>query len=220
MSASDNARQRRWITRRRQAWLAANGPCAKCGSWENLEIDHIDPAQKTADVSLIWSRAESYRLAELAKCQVLCKPCHREKSIAEGSLRPLTHGTRKRYEDGGCRCDLCRAANAARGRAKRANGEARRREADEKRSQEMSLHRTPEQHDADPPEKWRVVKLDTRSYNLVTSLGEGAVLGHYRTKREAEAAKVDSPWVRLYEREGRWFRGEPVNGWKPYRPAA
>jgi hypothetical protein len=25
--------------------------------------------------------------------------------------------------------------------------------------------------------------------------------------------------VDLYEKEGRWFRGEPVSGWKPYQRA-
>ena len=32
--------QREWMQRRRQAWLAENGPCVRCGSWDRLEVDH------------------------------------------------------------------------------------------------------------------------------------------------------------------------------------
>ena len=117
--------QRAWYRQRRREWIAANGPCVRCGSWANLEVDHIDPAQKTLEISLIWSRSEEVRAPELAKCQVLCKPCHYEKTLAEGSQMPATHGTRNRYDHGGCRCELCRAANAAAGRRKRASKKAR-----------------------------------------------------------------------------------------------
>jgi len=72
-------------TERRAAWIAENGPCAQCGSTEQLEVDHIDPALK--DVRLkrhhsarLWDWTESKRLAELANCQVLCKRCHKIKS--------------------------------------------------------------------------------------------------------------------------------------------
>ena len=41
----------------------------------------------------------------------------REKQLA---VHPPRHGSRKRYERGGCRCDLCRARNAARSRSRRA----------------------------------------------------------------------------------------------------
>ena len=42
--------QREWKRRRRFEWIAANGPCAWCGSWgmgplfnyAGLQIDHID----------------------------------------------------------------------------------------------------------------------------------------------------------------------------------
>jgi hypothetical protein len=80
----------------------------------------------------------------------------------------------------------------------------------------MSLHHTPEQHEADPPEAWRVVKVAERCWHLVSSRGDDWVIATYLTRREAEAAKVDSPWVRLYEKETRWFAGEPVAQWKPY----
>lgn len=69
------------VKARRAEWLAKNGPCRKCGSSENLEVDHIDRSQKVTH--RIWTWAEDKRAAELAKCQVLCRVCHREKSVAE-----------------------------------------------------------------------------------------------------------------------------------------
>jgi len=30
----------------RSAWLKENGPCRRCGSHDNLTIDHIDPLSK------------------------------------------------------------------------------------------------------------------------------------------------------------------------------
>jgi hypothetical protein len=38
--------QRRWREKRRTEWITTNGPCRKCGSTKNLEIDHIDPRAK------------------------------------------------------------------------------------------------------------------------------------------------------------------------------
>ena len=59
-------------------WLEENGPCARCGANENLEVDHIDPLTKVSHN--VWTWAEEKRLEELAKCQVLCHNCHVEKS--------------------------------------------------------------------------------------------------------------------------------------------
>jgi 5-methylcytosine-specific restriction endonuclease McrA len=93
--------QRVWVKRRRMEWIEANGPCVKCGSTVDLEMDHIDPATK--EHHAIWSWAKERREAELAKCQVLCGRCHEDKHSAP-------HGTATMY-DKGCKCDLCRAAN-------------------------------------------------------------------------------------------------------------
>lgn len=72
--------QREAAAKRRAAWLAKNGPCRECGSWNDLEVDHIDPSQKTNH--RIWSWSEERRATELAKCQVLCGPCHKAKTVA------------------------------------------------------------------------------------------------------------------------------------------
>lgn len=77
----------------------------------------------------------------------------------------------------------------------------------------MALHLTPEEHDADPPESWTVHKSGRR-WQLRSS--SGAVLETFDTKTKAEAAKTSGFHASLYEKEGRWFKGEPVQGWKTY----
>jgi 5-methylcytosine-specific restriction endonuclease McrA len=79
--AKQNEYQRKWLAVRRTAWLAANGPCVTCGSVEDLQVDHRDPALKVDHK--VWSWSEERRAAELAKCQVLCKQCHLEKTVTE-----------------------------------------------------------------------------------------------------------------------------------------
>lgn len=102
--------QRDWKAGRRAAWIAAHGPCKQCGSDDGLEIDHIDPATKTAPIAQIWSWSAARRDAELAKCQVLCRPCHDEKTNQDFGHGSPQHGTTTRYRDG-CRCEPCRDAN-------------------------------------------------------------------------------------------------------------
>lgn len=80
----------------------------------------------------------------------------------------------------------------------------------------MALYSTPERHAANPPSTWRVVKAGPRLWNLVDQNDD--VISSHRTKREAEEDKVSGPAVSLYEKEGRWYRGETVVGWKPYVP--
>ncbi len=97
------ASYRRIVVQRRVDWFAANGPCRYCGSWDRLELDHIDPATKVHHA--IWTWRAERRETELAKCQPLCHDCHKRKSIEAG--RSLEHGAIGMYEHG-CRCDLCR----------------------------------------------------------------------------------------------------------------
>lgn len=97
------AYQNKWLNNRRLEWIKANGPCKKCGTWENLEIDHIDPSQKKLNAAQLWSRKKEFREAELAKCQVLCKSCHFEKTTEEN--KKFGHGTPTKYEN--CFCVIC-----------------------------------------------------------------------------------------------------------------
>lgn len=78
----------------------------------------------------------------------------------------------------------------------------------------MALHTTPAEHQADPPSSWTVKPLAGHRWQLVSS--GGATLETFTTKRDALAAKSGGWWVSLYEREGRWFAGLPVPGWKLY----
>lgn len=81
-----NARyQREWRARRKQLIREHLGDtCKLCGA-PATEVDHIDPLTKRVEVVAAKSRAEL--LAELAKCQALCSPCHREKTRRNGDHR-------------------------------------------------------------------------------------------------------------------------------------
>lgn len=74
--------QRLWIQARRDDWISKNGPYSKCGSTENLTVDHIDPKQKLIDTANLWSLSplNAKRVEELNKCQVLCEECHKIKT--------------------------------------------------------------------------------------------------------------------------------------------
>ena len=88
--------QNAWMKRRRLRAIALlGGRCAECGSTDDLQVDHVDPeskdpllrALKTASFwSWAWHRIEK----ELAKCQVLCRPCHKAKTASEG-IRGAQH---------------------------------------------------------------------------------------------------------------------------------
>ena len=86
------------------------GKCVICGELYNLEFDHIDPKSKTYTISRLLSSARSILIKELQKCQLLCKRCHRLKSIRDTGKIPASeqHGTLTSYTRGRCRCDECR----------------------------------------------------------------------------------------------------------------
>lgn len=86
-----------------EAYERLGGKCAKCGTTENLEIDHIDRRTKSVNVTRFCSMSREKFLAELPLCQLLCEEHHREKTSAEQSV---PHGgglTGKKN----CRCELC-----------------------------------------------------------------------------------------------------------------
>ena len=87
MASPDQQReyQRRWMARRREEWFSQQSGCVRCGSQDDLHIDHIDPSTKISHC--VWSWSERRRLEELAKCQVLCRICHEEKTAAENRAR-------------------------------------------------------------------------------------------------------------------------------------
>jgi 5-methylcytosine-specific restriction endonuclease McrA len=114
--------QRKWIRARREKWLLENGPCVDCDSWDKLEVDHVNPAEKLMNPAILWgmSPTNPKRIAELAKCQVRCFVCHKAKTFLQTYGEP-EHGTTRMYNRGECRCALCRAANAEERRLYRAS---------------------------------------------------------------------------------------------------
>ena len=91
------------IKRCRQDWFAANGPCASCGLWDRLEVDHIDSTKKVDH--RVWSWSVARRNEELAKCQPLCYNCHKKKHSGP------EHGVSGYAR--GCRCKECTDAKWA-----------------------------------------------------------------------------------------------------------
>lgn len=61
------------------------GCCSKCGSTNNLEIDHIDPSKKLFTIAKKWNTNKNIIIEELNKCQLLCDNCHHKKSNIDGS---------------------------------------------------------------------------------------------------------------------------------------
>lgn len=94
--------QKKWMSDRRKRWLQLHGPCA-CGSWDLLEVHHVDPAKKVDHK--VWSWSKKRRDEELAKCVALCHECHQEETSAR-LRKPITHGTASGYRRG-CRCEAC-----------------------------------------------------------------------------------------------------------------
>lgn len=64
------------------------GKCVWCGTIENLEFDHIDPAQKLFTISAFPYSAEMW-WKEVEKCRLLCKSCHKKHSDAEMAAKHL-----------------------------------------------------------------------------------------------------------------------------------
>lgn len=77
---------------RRADWIAANGPCVDCRSWDNPQVDHVDASAKVTH--RVWSWSKERREAELAKCVVRCGPCHAKKTTASREhARGEAHGS-------------------------------------------------------------------------------------------------------------------------------
>lgn len=86
---------REWIRKRRQAYFFEKS-CVLCGAENRLELDHIDPATKLYAPAALWGMSDSNpkKIAELAKCQILCYDCHLIKSKTE-AVKGINHGQHK-----------------------------------------------------------------------------------------------------------------------------
>ena len=102
--------QRLWMQKRRASFFEGKA-CVACGSAEFLELDHVNPEEKTSH--RIWSFSKKKQEEELKKCQILCKSCHLEKTrkwLKETRTQPIKHGTIHGYGKRKCRCEKCREA--------------------------------------------------------------------------------------------------------------
>ena len=67
---------------REQEWfnsVKSTKTCVQCGEtrYELLEFHHIDPSTKIASVSdMLGTYGRPKVIAEMAKCEVLCRDCH------------------------------------------------------------------------------------------------------------------------------------------------
>lgn len=106
----------RYDRRHAQAVAQLGGHCARCPVTVNLEFDHIDPSTKTMTIAKMWTASEVRFQQELAKCQLLCREHHLEKTLAERGQASArgTHGTISAYRYcGPPKCDACKAAKRA-----------------------------------------------------------------------------------------------------------
>lgn len=96
----------RYRTRMAELRAALGGRCVECGSEDDIQIDHIDPATKSFNISTNWGKPKAVLMEELKKCQLLCRSCHKRKSDEE--QRNREHGTWGTYRNRKCRCAKCR----------------------------------------------------------------------------------------------------------------
>ena len=66
--------------------------CVGCGTSENLQFDHIDRKNKKFIISNNVNRNWEDLTAEADKCQLLCKECHRIKSIVNHDCVSVRNG--------------------------------------------------------------------------------------------------------------------------------
>lgn len=106
--------RRRYNERRALAIQWLGGKCIKCGSEDDLEIDHINPSTKAFSIDQLRSQSVITFWTEIAKCQLLCKRHHAKKHTC------TEHGSATMYRNHGCRCASCKRAHAAKVAAFRA----------------------------------------------------------------------------------------------------
>ncbi len=73
-------------------WIKEMG-CIRCSSLKNLTLHHRDPREKTSDVYDAVKKSWGALIAEVLKCEVLCRECHNFEhggpSAGEGSYKAL-----------------------------------------------------------------------------------------------------------------------------------
>jgi hypothetical protein len=87
---------RRSVTRLQAILRAAKDkPCADCGvkyPYYVMDFDHRDGVEKRGAMTRFLKRhSREALLAEIAKCDVVCSNCHRERTYQRRLLRPKKH---------------------------------------------------------------------------------------------------------------------------------
>ena len=77
---------KRYHRRKQEAIAFLGGVCVVCGTTEDLEFDHIDPAEVAFRVPMNMSRRWETLLPELKKCQLLCHEHHADKTHNRGPI--------------------------------------------------------------------------------------------------------------------------------------
>lgn len=100
---------KRYHERRNKALELLGEVCKKCGE-QGEEFDHIDRSTKSFDIGKKWNVSEEKYFEEIAKCQLLCKKCHLEKSFESKDFSghgKSKCGTSTKYIRHKCRCHSC-----------------------------------------------------------------------------------------------------------------
>jgi hypothetical protein len=92
------------------AWLG--GVCVRCGTREDLEFDHIDPATLSFRINGP-SLDKPWRVlyTEARKCQLLCRQHHWEKTLENGEVAVVEHGGGSSGKKN-CKCQPCKERKA------------------------------------------------------------------------------------------------------------
>jgi len=77
--------QRRGYRDKRKSYCIEylGGKCVKCGTTHNLQFDHIKREGKKYEITRKLTYKFDNIKEELDKCQLLCAPCHLEKTASE-----------------------------------------------------------------------------------------------------------------------------------------
>jgi hypothetical protein len=84
------SRQRRSLPIRDLLLRLRDRPCMDCGNRYPpiaMEFDHRDPSMKRYNVAASWCRSIAWILEEAAKCDIVCRNCHRKRTFLTRAQR-------------------------------------------------------------------------------------------------------------------------------------
>ena len=82
----------------------------------------------------------------------------------------------------------------------------------------MSLFGSPEEHAANGPDTWQIVRAGERCWHVTDARGN--TISYHATRRDAEAEIAGGFTRQLYDDEARWYAGAPVRNWRPWAELA